>query len=109
MTRGGELRELLFGRKRRERESYDLADNGKGGGGRGILCARAEGQPDEPVPPRTSAHSNAPHQYFIADIPHVNSRRFYDNVIPTAGGDNDDAVLLPPQHAQVVCKTRTTD
>lgn len=35
------------------------------------------------VPSRTSAHSNASHQYFIADIPHVNSRRFYDNVIPT--------------------------
>lgn len=35
------------------------------------------------VPSRISAHSNAPHQYFIADILHVNSRRFYDNVIPT--------------------------
>lgn len=35
------------------------------------------------VPSRTSAHSNASHQYFIADIPHVNSSRFYDNVIPT--------------------------
>lgn len=35
------------------------------------------------VPSRTSAHSNASHQYFIADIPHVNSRRFYNYVIPT--------------------------
>lgn len=49
----------------------------------GILNGRSARQA---VPSRTSTHSNASHQYFIAGIPHVNSRRFYDNVILTAVG-----------------------
>lgn len=51
------------------------------------------------VPSRTSTHSNASHQYFIAGIPHVNSRGFYDNVIPTVVGRQRQRL-----QTQVVCK-----